>query len=187
MNITFIGNCQTVTLCFYFQQLLSDNENICWISYGDEFIKRVNKWSNKCKNKILNYDIAIQKIKESDVIIYQNINKNKSLYSNTDTLRELAKSSCKLIQIPSVYLVYDDFDNSIQEMITRENNNNVDIKVSDIFIKYKNKNLMLSFVHPNTFLFMEIMKALCEMLDLDFFTEKQYSQFVKNPNYMELP
>jgi hypothetical protein len=36
MNITFIGNCQTATLCFYFQQLL--NCNINWVLYGDEFI-----------------------------------------------------------------------------------------------------------------------------------------------------
>lgn len=75
MIITFIGNCQTVTLCYFFQLLLSDNNNykIYWISYSDQFIKHLNEWSNKCENKITDYNGSIQIIKNSDVIIYQNI------------------------------------------------------------------------------------------------------------------
>ena len=96
------------------------------------------------------------------------------------------KSSCKLIQIPSIYLICNNFDNSIKELIQRENINNVDIKISSILCKYKNQNLMLSWAHPNTFLFMEIVKILCNMLNLIFFTDIQYNKFINNPNYMEL-
>jgi hypothetical protein len=46
---------------------------------------------------------------------------------------------------------------------------------------------MLTINHPNTFLFMEIIKELCNLLNLNFFTEEQYNIFIKNPNYMELP
>ena len=187
MNITFIGNCQLISLCFYFQQLLNENNNICWVLYGEEFKQHMGNWSVKCKNKIIDYDNSIQKIKDSDVIIYQNIDVNKSLFSNTNTLREITKNSCKLIKIPSIHLIYNDFDNSIKELIKRENENNVDIKISNIFYKFKKYNLMLSCWHPKTFLFMEIIKLLCNLLNLNFFTKEQYNDYLKNENYMELP
>lgn len=187
MNITFIGNCQTLSLCFYFQQLLNENNNICWVIYGEEFKPAIGDWAVKCKNKIIDYDNSIQKIKDSDIIIYQNIDVNKSLFSNTNTLREITKNSCKLIQIPSIYLIYNDFDNSIKELINRENENNVDIKVSNILYNFRHMNLMLTCNHPKTFLFMQIIKILCNLLKLYFFTEEQYNNFLKNENYMELP
>lgn len=187
MNITFIGNCQTVSLCFYFQQLLNENNNICWVLYGEEFKQHINNWSEKCKNKIIDYDKSIQKIKDSDIIIYQNIDVKKSLFSNTNTLREITKNTCKLIKIPSIYLIYNDFDNSIKELINNENKNNVDIKISNIIYNFKDKNLMLTCNHPKTFLFMEIIKILCNLLNYNFFTEEQYNNYLENENYMELP
>jgi hypothetical protein len=187
MNITFIGNCQTLSLCFYFQQLLNENNNICWVLYDEEFKQHLGDWSVKCKNKIIDYDKSIQKIKDSDIIVYQNIDVNKSLFSNTNTLRELTNNSCKLIKIPSIHLVYNDFDNSIKELINRENKNNVDIIISNIIYNFKDKNLMLTCCHPKTFLFMEIIKLLCNLLNYNFFTEEQYNNFLKNENFMELP
>lgn len=46
---------------------------------------------------------------------------------------------------------------------------------------------MLTRDHPNTFLFLEIMKILCNLLNIDFFTEEQYNFFMENQNYMGLP
>lgn len=74
MKITFIGNCQTTSLCFYFQELLGDY-NIYWLLYDNQFIKHLNEWSDKVKNKIINYDISLDIIKNSDVIVYQEISK----------------------------------------------------------------------------------------------------------------
>jgi len=190
MNITFIGNCQAVSLCFYFQQLLNKpNHNVSWVLYGEEFKQHIgnNGWSVKCKNKIIDYESSIKRVKNSDIIIYQNIDINKSLFSNTNTLQEIKKSSCKLIQIPSIYLIYNDFDNSIKELINRENINNVDIKLSNILYQFKDMNLMLTVNHPKTFLFLEIVKILCDLLNLNFFTDQQYNKFLEKENYMELP
>jgi hypothetical protein len=177
-----------VSLCFYFQQLLkSKNYNICWVLYGEEFKKHLCKWSIKCKNKILDYDNSIDKVKNSDIIIYQNISLDKTLFSNTKILQKIKKNTCKLIQLPSIYLFYDDFDNSIKNLISRENKNNVDIRVSNILYKYKKHNLMLTYQHPNTFLFLKIIKSLCTILNIDFFTKEQYTKYLTNDNYMELP
>jgi len=188
MNITFIGNCQTLALCFYFQKLLNTaNYNICWVLYGDEFKQHIGKWSNKCRNKILNYEDGVQQIKNSDIVIYQNIKPEKSSFSNTKTLLEIKKDSCKLIQMPSIYLDYNDYENSIQKLIEREKRNNVDLTVSSIINKFKNKVLMLTLNHPKTFLFMEIVKILCKMMNIQFFTEIQYKRFLKLENYVGLP
>ena len=74
INITFIGNCQTLSLCFFFQKLLENkNYTIFWVSYDKEFNKHLDEWADKCKNKITDYDDAINRIKESDIIIYQEI------------------------------------------------------------------------------------------------------------------
>ena len=158
MNITFIGNCQLISLCFYFQQLLSNKDNyVCWVNYGDEILPHLGNWAEKCKNKIIDYDVSIETIKNSDIIIYQEISLSISSISNTNKLSKLKKNNCKLIKIPSIHLTYSDFDNSIQEIIKRENTNNVDIKVSDLFVKYRDRNLMITNNHPKTFLFLSIL------------------------------
>jgi hypothetical protein len=108
--ITFIGNCQTASLCFYFQQLLGSN-NISWVLYGNEFLPHLGNWSNPIKNKIINYDESIQVIKTSDVIIYQEISTNRSLFCSTEKLE-----SYKLIKFPSIYLDYLNYDASILEL-----------------------------------------------------------------------
>lgn len=188
INITFIGNCQTISLCFFFQELLDSKlYNVSWVLYGDEFIPHMGKWSTKCENKIMSLDESIERIKHSDYIIYQQIIEDKSAFCNTNALREMKKNTCTLIHIPSIYLIYDDFDNSIKNLISRENTNNVDIKVSTIFYQFRNENLMLTSWHPSTFLFMEIMKILCHKLHVEFFNEKTYKNYLKNKNYIGLP
>jgi len=189
MNITFIGNCQTVGLCFYFQKMLNSRSlyNVAWVSYGEDITQHLGNWSLKCENKITDYENSIQRIKDSDVIVYQNVAVEKSLFSNTQTLRKIKKNTCKIIQIPSIYLIYDDFENSIVELIRRENKNNVDVRVSKILMKFRHENLMLTSWHPSTFLFLEITKELCKMINLTFFRQGIYNYLLKNSNYMELP
>ena len=95
----------------------------------------------------------------------------------------------KLINIPHINFEDKNKDDSITRLKTYENLHNVDIKVSELFDKFKDSNLklMLTDNHPTTFLFMEKVKILCNLLNLDFFTEEQYNNFLQNENYMELP
>ena len=184
MNLTFIGNCQSVSLCFYFQQLLID-WNIQWVLYGDEFKMHLGEWSHKTKNKILNYDISIDVIKKSDFIIYQEISKEKSLFCNTETLQSIKKESCRLIIIPSIYFDYSDI--STKELKKREIINKVDISVLAILEKYKDRSLMIATDHPNTFLFLEIVNELCKILNVNTFTKFMRDLFLEDNNYMKLP
>ena len=186
MNITFIGNCQTVALCFYYQELKTQH-NFSWVLYGDEFLKNLNEWTDKCRNKITNHSDIIDRIKVSDIIIYQEISTEKSLFSNTIRLSELKKDNCKLYKIPSVYLLISDFDNSLKELEKRESENNVDLKVSLIIEKFRNRPLMLTYNHPNTFFLLQIMKEISLALNLDYLKKEQTIKYLKKSNYMELP
>ena len=186
MNITFIGNCQTATLCFYFQKLMGEC-GIKWVLYGTEMEPHLGEWIDKVKNKVLNFDLAFDVIKNSDVIIYQEIVKEKSQFSNAETLQALKKESCILIKIPSIHLEYSKYDTSIKELQHREIENKVDLRVSDIFEKYRGRTLMLTFCHPNTFLFLEVVSEICKILHIDTFSNIQRDMFLQDNNYMKLP
>lgn len=201
-NIGFIGNCQMIGLCFYLQQLLGNKYNIRWCLYSEEFNPYIYKrriidnqgrqrelmhWSDKCKNKILQYDVSINFIKSCDVIIYQKINIQTSKYFNEENILKIKKPDAKLIKIPSIFINYKEYDKSLLELQRRENINNVDIFVSQIIDKNKSKNIMLSINHPTTFLFLEVLKEICIILKINFFTNDKYLYYMKNKNFMELP
>jgi hypothetical protein len=188
MIIAFIGNCHTLTLCYYFQELLKNtNYTTYWLLYGDEFKQHLGNWTNKCNNKIINYDESIETIKICDIIIYQEIVTSKSVFSNNAFLQETKKENCRLIKIPSIQFDYNHFNRSLRELKEREKINNTDIKVSQLFEKFKGYNLMLTPNHPKTCLFLEVVKELCLLLNIKFFTKKQCMLFLKNSNFMELP
>jgi hypothetical protein len=61
--------------------------------------------------------------------------------------------------------------------------------VSDIFLKYKDtdKKLLLNVHHPTTFLFFEILKVICSMIEINFYDDDTYNYYVQNNNYLNLP
>ncbi len=147
----------------------------------------MGRWIDKVKNKSLDYDVSIDVIKNSDIIVYQEISKEKSEFSNIETLRVIKKESCKLIIVPSIYLDYSDYENSIKELQKREIHNKVDILVSDIFEKYREQQLMLTIWHPSTFLFLEIVNEICNILNIETFSKTTREMFLQDDNYMQLP
>ena len=188
MNITFIGNCQTASLCFYFQQLLSQEYDIKWLMYGEEFRDHLNEWSHKVKNKIVDYEVSwVDVIKNSDIVVYQEIIKEKSLFSNTETLQACKKESCILVKIPVVYLDYSNYDDSVKELKRREIEKNVDISASDILEKYKELRIVRNIMHPTTFFFLELVDKICRFLKIDIIFHEKKQHFLQNDNYIGLP
>lgn len=188
--ISFIGNCQTITLCYFFQQLFDiRNYTINYLMYGQEFMQHLGPYSYKCKNRYLDYSTIEEQIKKSDYIIFQEIELSKSNFSNPLTLRNMTKKSCKLIKIPSIYYLENKSETSLKELKLREEKLNVDIKVSKIIEKFNEKKLMLTHNHPTTFFFLEILKELIPLIakNQSFFSEEQVKIFLKDPNYMRLP
>lgn len=193
IHIAFIGNCQLASLCYYLQELLKNdnksNYTIKYLIYGEDmgFNYERDHWIKKVENKVENYDDSKEYIKICDYVFFQEICKKKSEFSNKNSLLDLKKPTCKLTMFPSIYIEYNNFDESILELINKENKNRVDIKVSKIFQKYKMYNLMLTVNHAKTFLFLQLVKEICYIMDINWFNQEDYDKFMKNDNHMELP
>jgi hypothetical protein len=174
MNIiSLIGNCQTLTLCFYLQQLLNSSYEINWLLYHQSFKRHLGSWSNKCGNRILDYNT------------YQEV--QCSEFSREIILQDLKKPNCKLIKLPSIYLDYKNFDISIKNLEEREKKLNVDIIVSKKLKSWFPKELMLTVFHPKTFLFLEIIRDITFILNTTFFEQEKVNHFLKDDNFMQLP
>jgi hypothetical protein len=177
--ILFIGNCQTASLCFYFQELGYQAQ---WLLYGEEFRPHLGSWSYKV-NKVFNMDV----IKDSDIIVFQEVCQAKSTFCNRAVLQKLAKPTCQFIMLPSIHMDYTHYQESIEELRRREIENNVDIIVTDLFEKYKDRKLMLTISHPTTFFFLKLVKRLCNHLGLKTFSKEKKNMFLQDNNYMKLP
>ena len=182
MKVTFIGNCQLVALCYYMQQISDDAR---WVCYGPEFLPFLDPWSEKCVNKILDHDGAIARVRDSDVIVYQEVVGWKSTFCNEQTLRALTPS-CTLLKVPSIQWDYSDAD-ILKGLQAREIANHVDITASDMFERFKDTKLMLDICHPTTFMFLELVREICKRTGLTFFTDEQVARFLENENHMGLP
>lgn len=190
ISIGFIGNCQTVSLCYFLQELLQGNTNykIQWCCYEDDFKEIIEKerWADKCKNKIYNKTESMRFLEGCDYIIYQHISEDTSPFFNTKCLEYYAKDTCKLISMPCIYLKYDSYDTSILELKKREKTQNVTITVSNLFTKENYKNLLLTYNHPTTFLFLELLKQICKIMNIEFFNKEQIDNYLKDKNHMGL-
>lgn len=182
MKIVFIGNCQTLSLCYFFQLL---GHSSYWLIYGDEFFQHLTYWTVKIQNKITDWPTSLEHLQTCDVIVYQEISTAKSSFCNTETLSRLKGESCRLIKLPSIWLEYEDYENSLAELERRERLNNVDIQVSKLFSP--ENRLMLTHDHPKTSIFLEIVKQLCFMLNVPYFTSAEIVAFLEYENYMGLP
>jgi hypothetical protein len=45
---------------------------------------------------------------------------------------------------------------------------------------------MLTLWHPNTFLFLEVVNAICKLLNIATFSEEKRNMFLEDENYMNL-
>ena len=203
--IVFIGNCQTVGLCYLLQKLLEsrvmtgetiiktekniNNDYIVyWLLFGELFRRHVGKWADKCKNKILEEDSSIEIIKHCDIIIYQDIMPEKSNFGNDSFLKKNIKDGCKTIKIPSMHIKINT-ENVVQNFLglhQRTTNNNVDISVSDLILKYGTDILFNTTNHISTFFMLEILKRICLLINIDFFSLDDYQELIKNRDIMNL-
>ena len=191
IKIAFVGNCQMVSLCYFLQQLLGlQLFDIKWINYNDAFATHLHSWSDKCLHKILNANEGIEFLKNCDSIIYQNIKRETSPFFNSENIFSYKKKECLLISITSIHLDINSYDESINKLKEIDDNNNNTIKVSRIIEKYYPHHkllLSLSLNHPSTFLFLEILREICSIMNIPFFKENVYNTFCRNSNFMDLP
>lgn len=188
-NIGFVGNCQTVALCYYLQKLTDNNSNynVNWCSYSDLFLGHLNTWSDKCNNKIYNAEEGIAYLKTCDFIFYQKIKPETSTHFHTELIHTYGNSNCKFFSLSSIHIDLDNFDNSLKYLKEHDMEQKNYLKCSEIIENNRHQDLLLTSNHPTTFFFMEIMKHITWFLQISFFDDSQYKSFITDRNYMQLP
>ena len=196
IHIGFVGNCQLLSLCFFTQFLLKENQEytVRYISYDNTFNIHIDKWSDKCNNKILDYSEGIEYLMKCDYIIYNKIKKDTSIFFNTECIESYAKQNCKLISITSIYIQIEKYYQDISELLYRDITLNNTIKISTIIYEYMKdkelvniKDLLITKNHPTTFLFLIIINKLCEIIEISSYSKEVFDLLIKNNNIMELP
>lgn len=180
MKITLLGNCQTKALSWYIAQL-GQNVDVKWISI-EPFLKNWGPnpdFFGKSINVITDTQEGIKRLQSSDYVIFQHIQINTSDNYNTDQLKKHVTRG-KLISISSMY--YNPTDPAqiyLKGMIERAEKFNVDIPAHKIIEKHGSKIKMLEINHPSAFYFMELVREICKKTGLNYYSNKQYNQLLK--------
>jgi hypothetical protein len=184
MNIALYGNCQTRALFFYIKKL-QPNANIKWICPDLAFDKKVHVWAHtqefegKFVESLYNVDKSIDFIKQSDVVIYQNIDTARSPQINQDIIKKHAKQNVDLISISSYY--YDSsLKNPLDGMISRESKLKVSISSVELIIKNSNIHSMEQVHnHPNVHYFIDLCESICSMINWKQFSENDKKELLE--------
>lgn len=178
-RFAFIGNCQMIGLCKYTRSL-SIRYKAYWLCMP---LYHNLKWTTSEKifghEQISHHVFDQSKIKEilqtCDVVVYQPHFESLSMINDNCSLEYQ-----KIIDITPIIVDNKKF------MINKEEKYNTTIRASKIIEKYKDKVLHIGRSnHPTTFIYMEILKEICSLLGIDFFSQESYNEIMKiqYPNY----
>ncbi len=181
MKITLLGNCQTKGLTWYIEQL-NDNFDVKWICV-DSFDKAGWALTKNFKGKdipiIFKQNESAKRLKDSDCIIFQNIKPETSKYFHNSAIQK-HKSHAKLISISTFYYEPEDPEEKyLKGMIKRANTFNIDIPAHKFIQKHGSKITIQQYNHPHVFYFLELVREICAKTDWDYYSEKQYNQYLK--------
>lgn len=174
MKCTLIGNCQTLALTKYIE-LLEQDIDAMWV-----YLEAFQHWNlhkafaNQVIQTCRKDEDSIQRLRESDVIIYQPIKAKTSSTFHPDKLKEYAPHA-KFISISS--LVYDKNDmDKWERMRTRAYKHNIDIPGHIIMEKYGDRIKMQQKDHPSALYFLVVMEEICKMTGWSYYTDEQYAK-----------
>jgi hypothetical protein len=178
-NISLIGNCQTAALCKFLRKLPNQNECF-WLCFEPEWVNgnwaySIDLWgAEQLLFHIFDYETCIQKLMNSDLVIYQ------PNFLNNSILSQINNSKILSITLSPIFV------NNLSFMTEKEEKYKTNIKVSDIIKQNLDKKLYHKVDnHPTTFLTLEIVKKICEISDMDFFPESIYLDLLSDqyPDY----
>ena len=182
MKITLLGNCQTKALSWYIQQL-DASFDVKWICI-DTFYKSNWALTKNFKGKdieiIFDKNESIERLKNSDYIIFQHVKPSKSKYFHSEIIKKY-QSYAELISISSFYYEPEDPQEiSFKGMIDRAKKLNINIPAHKIIEKYRVDDIVtIHPYHPKSLYFLELLRQICEKTGWNYYSDKQYNQYLK--------
>ena len=193
IRIGFVGNCQTLGLLFFFKDLVRDlNYELKWICYREplpnwKIIRRAKTIFDCEQNIIQDIEEKINYLKKCNYIIYQPIKEETSINFNFKKILSYSNKNCKLISFITIFITKNrNFKKQIKELSRREQYYNTNIKISNFLKNYEGncEKIMLSRNHPTTITFLELIKQICNIININFFDDT--SKYLKNINFIHL-
>ena len=181
MKITLLGNCQTKALTWYIEQL-NENFDVKWIcidSFDQADWALTKSFNGKDIPTIFNQNESAKRLEDSDYIIFQNVKPETSKYFNSKII-EKHQSHAQLISISTFYYDPEDPEKKyLKGMINRANQYSIDIPAHKIIEKHGSKITTQQNNHPHVFYFLELVREICAKTGWDYYSEKQYNQYLK--------
>lgn len=185
IKIGFVGNCQANALCWYFRNLLQSD--FYWVDgvfggKGSPYITNQHRFLDQTKFNIYDHEVGIKYLKSCDVIIYQKIQPERNAHFNHLKIeKEYSNKKTKLISFP--HIVFNEETGDYQEMVIREEKNNVSIRVSEIIKNNNKKNQLMvrgikNHDYPTAFFFIKIIQVMFDLLGIKLDKEMHY-QYLK--------
>ena len=184
-KITLLGNCQTKALSWYIKQidLSFDVQWVCLEIFVEGWGPRPRLYGQKVYpiTKVITDPCkAIQRLKSSDVIIYQIINEKTSKHYNQEKLSSYINPNCRAISISSFYYLPKHPNGELfKGMVERAKKFNIDIPAHKIIEKHRSKIKVKMLHHPKVFYFLELVREICKLTGWNYYSEEKYTELFK--------
>jgi len=170
-----------MALTFYLQQLNKDFD-VQWIQLHGELGKKIaseaNHWGKKI-TKISSIETGIDRLQQSDYVIFQHLRLNTSPHYNLKQLKKHVTRG-KLISISSFFYDPNDPDQKyLKSMIRKAERLNIDIPAHKIIEKHGSKIKIQKINHPQVFYFLELVREICAKTGWNYYSDEQYNQYLK--------
>ncbi len=84
-------------------------------------------------------------------------------------------------------LITRNYNQSILRLREYEATHSVDITALDIIEECPTNVLIYHEYHPTTRYFLNLLKKICDFIQIDYFSQDKYNQLIQQNNLMELP
>lgn len=170
-----------MALTWYLQQLNKDFD-VQWIQLfgelGNKIAFEAEHWGKKI-SKISSIETGINRLQQSDYVIFQHLRLETSPHYNFKQLKKHV-SKGKLISISSMFYNPDDpSQRLLKGMIKRAEQFNIDIPAHKIIEKHGSKITMQQKNHPKVFYFLELVREICAKTGWGYYSDEQYNQYLK--------
>lgn len=193
MKIVCIGNCQMESLAWYIKYLLPNDE--CWWVSFDKKVYRgcdFNANFNNVNGELFTKDFIdnvrcphdeIDYVKSCDYVIYFKMYEKASPNYHIEKIKTHLNKNCKSVSVTHYYIDADNYTETFNGMIAREQDRSIDIGIDKI-INQKNKNKMLPLRkgqpnHPPSNYFLKLLELICEKFDWQYFSKEDHEMFLK--------
>ena len=183
MKISLIGNCQAKALTWYLSEL-DKNFDVKYIS-AKTFLEfgMYQVFRGKPTPTIIDTQKGIQRLQNSDFIIYQHIKPETSKNFNFEKIKYYGRNA-KLISFS--HMMYDSEDPEqaqLKGMELRAKKFNIDIPANEIIKKHGDKvKVCKEAAHPNhpcSFYFLELVRGICVKAEWEYYSNEQYHFYLK--------